>query len=207
MKQISVIVTLLMVSFFANAQPGIGLKAGMNLSNIYTDAGSLGNNIMESLDTRSGFVFGAWGRLGQKIYLQPEVLVASRGGQVEIQPFGGGSPELIDVKYTSLDIPVLIGFRPLKFLRIMAGPVATLKLNEDKKLREALGDYTTNTGDAFKNASYGYQIGVGVNLLGFELDLRKDGSLSDINVAQFANEPQFSQRANGWQLTLAKKIL
>ncbi|SOE20637.1 Outer membrane protein beta-barrel domain-containing protein [Spirosomataceae bacterium TFI 002] len=207
MKKISVIITLVMVSFLAKAQPGIGLKAGMNLTNLYTDAGSFGNNVKESLDTRTGFVFGVWGRIGQKVYLQPEILVATRGGEVEIQPFGGGGPEFVDVKYTDLDIPLLVGFRPFKFLRIMAGPVATIKLNEDKKLREALGEYTSNTGEVFKNASYGYQLGAGVKLLGFELDLRKEGSLSDINMSQFAGDPQFSQRANGWTLTLAKKIL
>lgn len=207
MKKVNGILCLMFVSFFAAAQPGVGIKGGVNLTNIYTDAGSLSNNVKESLDSRTGFVFGVWGRVGQKVFLQPEVLVASRGGEVEIQPSGGGNSQFVDIKYTNLDIPVLIGFRPVKFLRVMAGPVATLKLNEDKKLRDALGDYTSNTGDIFKNATYGYQVGVGVNLLGFELDLRKDGSLSDININQFAGDPQFSQRANGWQLTLAKKIL
>jgi hypothetical protein len=207
MKKVSVIITLIMVSFVVKAQPGVGIKGGVNLSNIYTDAGSFGNNIKESLETRTGYVFGVWGRVGTKLYLQPEVLLVSRGGQVEIQPFGGGGPEFVDVKYTNLDIPLLVGFRPFKFLRVMAGPVATIKLNEDKKLREALGEYTSNTGEVFKNSSYGYQLGVGLKILGFELDLRKDGSLSDINMSQFAGDPQFSQRANGWQLTLAKKIL
>lgn len=191
----------------AFAQSGIGLKGGVNLNRIQTDAGSLRENISQSLDTRTGFVFGAFGRIGDKFYLQPEVLVASRGGKVEVRPLGGGAPEIVDIKYSNLDIPILLGFRPVKFLRIMGGPVASLKLSEDKRLREALGDYTSNTGEALKNANYGYQFGVGIKILGLDLDLRREGSLSDINMLQLNNEAQFSQRASGWQLTLGIKII
>lgn len=207
MKKICVFITLILASFIAQAQSGIGIKGGVNLTNIYTDAGSFKDNIQQSLDTKTGFVFGLYGRIGKKVFLQPELLVASRGGEVEIQPLSGGGPQIIDVKYTNLDVPVLIGFQPLSFLRIMAGPVASFKLSEDEKLRDALSAYTTNTGEAFKEATYGYQLGVGVKVLGFDIDLRKDGSLADINMLKLNGEPQFSQRASGWQLTLAKKIL
>lgn len=207
MKNLLIVFFVLFSVGITQAQSGIGIKGGVNLSNVYTEAGSLGDNIKESLDTRTGFTFGVFGRIGKKLYLQPEVLVATRGGEVEIQPLGGGSPELVDVKYTNLDIPILIGFRPVKFLRIMGGPVASVKLSEDMKLRDALGEYTTNTGDAFKNATYGYQFGIGVKVLGIDVDLRREGSLSDINQLKFTQEPQFSQRTAGWQLTLGFKII
>lgn len=207
MKKITAILALALISSLGFSQSGLGIKAGVNLTSITTDAGSLKNNISESFETKTGWVFGAWGRLGDKIYLQPEVLVASKGGKVSVSPLGGGSAELIDVKYTNLDIPMLIGFKPLKFLRVMAGPVASIKLSEDQKLKEALAGYTSNAGEAFANSTWGYQFGMGVKLLGFEIDLRKEGSLSDINVLNFSGEEKFSQRAKGWQLTLAKKIL
>jgi hypothetical protein len=191
----------------ALAQSGIGIKGGVNLTNISTDAGSLNNNIKESLNTRTGYVFGVWGRIGDKFYLQPEVLVASKGGKLEVTPADGGSPEMIDVKYTNLDIPLLIGVKPVKFLRIMAGPVASLKLSEDMKLREALSEYASNSGDALAKSTWGYQFGIGLKLGGLDLDLRREGSLSDINVVQFQNEEKFSQRASGWVLTLGIKIL
>lgn len=207
MKKLFVVFMTLLSIGAVQAQSGFGIKGGVNLSNVYTDAGSLGNNISESLNTRTGFTFGVFGRLGKKVYLQPELLVSTRGGEVEIRPLAGGAPELVDVKYTNLDIPVLIGFRPVKFLRVMAGPVASVKLSEDMKLRDALGEYTTNTGDAFKNATYGYQFGIGVKVLGIDVDLRREGSLSDINQLKFTQEPQFSQRTAGWQLTLGFKII
>ncbi len=207
MKKYLLIILLSAVGMASFAQSGLGVKAGVNVTNIYTDAGSLKANIEESLDTKTGFVFGAWGRLGKKLYLQPEVLVATKGGKLEVTPTGGGSAQLIDVKYTNLDIPVLVGFKPLNFLRVMAGPVASVKLSEDKKLREALTDFTTNTDDAFANTTWGYQLGVGVKVLGMEIDLRREGGLSDINVLNFKDSPDFSQRSAGWALTLGFKIL
>jgi hypothetical protein len=208
MKKLLTVFTLLFISTLGFSQAGFGVKAGVNLTNIYTDAGSLKGNINESFDTKTGFVFGVWGRIGdKKIYLQPELLVASKGGSVSVTPMGGGAPELVDVKYTNLDIPFLVGFKPLGFLRVMAGPVASFKLSEDKKLKDALMDYTSNVGDAFASSTWGYQLGVGIKVIGFEIDLRREGGLSDINVLTFDNEAKFSQRPAGWQLTLAKKIL
>lgn len=207
MKKIVILSLFILGAGGVFAQSGLGVKVGVNTNNIYTDAGSLKNNIDQSLATKTGFVFGVFGRLGDNFYLQPELVVATRGGKVEITPAGGGAPQLVDVKYTNLDIPVLIGFKPVKFLRINGGPVASLKLSEDKKLKDALSEYTSNSSDAFANSTWGYQFGVGVNLLGFELDLRKEGSLTDISVLKFQNESKFNQRASGWQVTIAKKIL
>lgn len=207
MKKYSILLLLCFGSFLTQAQSGLGIKGGLNFTQLYTDAGSLKGNVNESLDTKTGYVFGVWGRLGKKFYLQPEVVVATKGGKVNVSPTNGGSAEVVDVKYTNLDIPVLIGFKPLNFLRIMAGPVASVKLSEDKKLKDALADYTTDTKDAFANSTFGYQVGVGVKILGIELDLRKEGGLSDINVQTFKNDAKFSQRPSGWQLTAAFKIL
>ncbi|AWV98896.1 porin family protein [Arcticibacterium luteifluviistationis] len=207
MKKVAAVLALLLISSIGFSQSAFGVKGGVNLTHISTEAGSLKDNINESLDTKTGFVFGIWGRMGQKLYLQPEVLIATKGGEVEVRPAGGGPVQVIDVKYTNLDIPVLVGFKPAKFLRIMGGPVASLKLSEDKKLKDALTEYTTNTDEAFENTTWGYQVGLGVKLLGVELDLRKEGSLTDINALSFKNEDKFNQRASGWQLTLAFTIL
>lgn len=208
MKNITLIfVCLTLLSSISFAQSGLGIKGGLNLTNISTDAGSLKSNIMESYENRTGFAFGFWGRLGDKFYLQPELMVASKGGELAVVPVGGGTPQTVKIKYTDLDVPVLIGFKPLKFLRVMAGPVASFKLAEDDKLRDVLKNYANDPDRAFADASYGYQVGVGVKLLGIELDVRHQGSLSEISALNLPNEPMFSQRARGWQVTAAFKLL
>lgn len=189
------------------AQSGLGIKGGLNLTNISTDAGSLQNNIMESFESRTGYAFGVWGRLGDKFFIQPELMIASKGGELNVIPVTGGSPQTIDIRYTDLDIPLLIGFKPLNFLKVMGGPVASLKLSENDKLRDALRNYTTDPDQAFENATYGYQVGVGFRLLGIEFDVRHQGSLGDISALNLANNAQFNQRSQGWQVTAAFKLL
>lgn len=185
------------------AQSGFGIKGGLNFNKVYTDAGSLGNNIKESLDTQTGYVLGVFGRIGDKVYLQPEVLFAERGGTIETPQYGK-----VKFKYSNIDVPVLVGFKLFKFLRIMGGPVATFKLNEDQKLGESIKDYTSGSfDDAMKKATFGYQVGVGVKILGLDIDLRKEGSLSEISQLNLQNNAQFSQKASGWQITLGIKIL
>ncbi len=189
------------------AQSGFGIKGGLNLTNITTDAGSLRSNIQESYATRTGYAFGIWGRLGDKLFIQPEVMIASKGGELNVVPVGGGSPQTVKIRYTDLDVPVLIGFKPLKFLRVLAGPVASLKLSENDKLREVLRGYTNDPDRAFKEATYGYQAGVGVTILGIELDVRHQGSLGSISALNLANNAKFNQRTQGWQVTAAFKLL
>lgn len=212
MKKAFLLILCLLLVQFSFAQSGFGIKGGVNLSNVYTDAGSFNGSIKQSLDTRTGWVFGGWGRLGKnKFYLQPELLASTKGGKVEFTPTSNGipvgNPTIVDVKTTNLDIPILIGFKPVKFIRIMAGPVASIKLSEDQKLLEALKTYSNNTDQAFEQMTYGYQVGVGVKVLGLEIDLRKEGSLSDASSIKFKNEEKFNQRMSGWQLTVGFKIL
>ena len=190
------------------AQSGFGIKGGVSLSNITTNAGSLKNNINESFDTRTGYVFGVFGRLGDRVYLQPELLVASKGGKVNVVPVGSNTPIAVDVKYTNLDIPVLVGIKALRVLRVTAGPVISLKLSEDQKLKDALQSYSNGgINNALKDASWGYQLGVGVKVLGMELDLRRVGSISEISALNLKNDSKFSSYAQGWQLTLGIKII
>lgn len=208
MKKVFLAFAALLTAHFTYAQSGIGVKGGVNLSNVYTDAGSFKNNINQSLDTKTGWVFGVWGRLGNRFYLQPELLASTKGGKVEFTPSGSGaSPTIVDVKTTYLDVPLLVGFKPVKFIRLMAGPVASIKLREDEKLLEAIKTYSNDTDQAFEKMSYGYQLGVGIKLLGLELDLRKEGSLSDVSAIKFSNNEKFSQKLNGWQFTVGFKIL
>jgi hypothetical protein len=208
MKKLCILlICLTPISAVSFAQSGLGVKGGLNLTSISTDAGSLKDNITESYESRTGYAFGIWGRLGDKFFIQPELMVASKGGELDVIPIGGGNPQTIKIKYTDLDLPILIGFKPLKFLRVMGGPVASFKLTEDDKLREVLKDYTNSPDQAFADATYGYQVGVGIKVLGIELDVRHQGSLGDISTLNLANEPKFSQRAQGWQITAAFKLL
>ncbi len=191
----------------AKAQFSLGIKGGVSTSKVITDAGSFQANIQESLGSKTGYVFGAYANIGKKLYFQPEVLLTSKGGKVDIIPTLGGSPVSVNIKTTNLDVPLLIGYKFLGKIKIHAGPVASVKLNEDEKFVTELRKITGDVDAAFQTATFGYQAGIGIKLLGFNFDLRKDGSLSDISATKFGNDNTFNQRVSGWQFTIGKNIL
>ena len=189
------------------AQSGFGIRGGVNFSQIYTNS-SVGTDIKQSLDTKTGYSFGIWGRIGKKIFVQPEVLLTTRGGTIDVVPVSNpnATPIAIDVKYTQFDVPILLGYQPAKFIHFMAGPVASLKISEDQSIKDALTNYTKSLNYTTNSATWGYQVGVGIHLLGFDLDLRREGGLSDVSVLNLQNN-QSAQRTSGWQLSLAMKFI
>jgi hypothetical protein len=193
----------------SQAQFTLGIRGGVNFSQLKTDSQqSVGVNIKQSLDTKTGYVGGVFARIGTKIFLQPELIFSAKGGSINVLPQNGTTTQTVAIEYNNLDVPLLIG---LKFgpLRLNAGPVASFKIS-DKGLNDELKKYSSNVGESFKNASYGYQAGAGVDIGSFCLDLRYEGSLSDISSGDFKdnlmNKVTFSQKSNLWQVTLGLKL-
>jgi hypothetical protein len=88
----------------------------------------------------------------------------------------------------------------------MAGPIVSFRINDNQSLGQAVRQYTNGTlSDAWSQAYYGYQVGGGLDIGAFGLDVRYEGNLTDI--AQIQNDyGRFSQRLNSWQVTLALKL-
>jgi Outer membrane protein beta-barrel domain len=207
MKKSILFICFLTLLKTANAQFDLGIKGGFNTSKVITNAGSFKSNFTESLANKTGFVLGAYATFGKKLYFQPEVLFATKGGKINVIPTLGGTPVSVDIKTNNLDVPLLIGYKFLGKIKVHAGPVATIKLNEDEKFLTELKKVTGDVDAAFQQATFGYQAGVGIKLLGFNFDIRKDGSLSDISSSSIGNNNNFSQKLSGWQITIGKNIL
>jgi hypothetical protein len=191
----------------AQAQFSLGIKGGLNLANLSTTTSqSLAANISQSLDNRTTYVFGVYTRLGNNVYIQPEVLLAASSGRINV--FGGGSSQAVDVSYTNIDVPVLLGVKILGFVRLNAGVVGTLNVNGGETLSEALRKQG-NLGSAVKAASYGYVAGAGLDLGSLGIDLRYMQSLSDVASASFSTTGGnfgLNQKAQAFQLTASLKI-
>lgn len=210
-KQMFILLAILLMGKLndSQAQFTLGIRGGVNFSQLKTDSQqSVGVNIKQSLDTKTGYVGGIFARIGTKIFIQPELIFSAKGGSINVLPQNGSTAQTVAIEYTNLDVPLLLGF---KFgpLRINAGPVASFKIS-DKGLDDELKKYSSNVGESFKNASYGYQAGAGVDIGSFCLDLRYEGSLSDISSGDFKdnlmNKVNFSQKSNLWQVTLGLKL-
>jgi hypothetical protein len=185
------------------AQFSLGIRGGVNFSQLKTDnTQSIGANLQQSLDTKTGYVGGVYARIGSKLFLQPELIFSAKGGSVNI--LKNGTSQTIAIDYTNFDVPLLVGY---KFgpIRVNAGPMASFTVS-NSGLDEALKSVSSNLGESFKKASYGYQAGGGVDIGSLSVDLRYEGSLSEVSALSSSNI-NFSQKGNLWQLTVGFKLL
>ncbi len=242
MKTKSIILaTILLLAHFIKAQNAIevGIKGGVNLAQLKTgkfittpmkdgqpwsyDGKVLKDNIRQSYDTRQGFVFGVYSRFGRKLFLQPEVYVATKGGTIDLtkvdpsqlSPSSGteaGTPntptisEAVRVSYTNIDIPVLVGYNMLRVIKVVAGPVASLNVGSNQRLAEALKYYANNDiRDSFNKAVFGYQLGAGISIGSIGIDVRHEASLSEITSIKIGDQ-SFAPKSKSWLVTLNYKI-
>ncbi len=147
--------------------------------------------------------------------MQPEVLLSTKGGSFDIIQNDGDIPvkQQVDVRFSSIDVPILIGLKGGP-LRINAGPMASFRVGDNQKLRDAFQQYTSDgLGNALSQAVYGYQLGAGLDIFGFSLDVRREGSFTDMASFKVNNQPigggstTVKQKLSSWQVTLGIKLI
>ena len=161
--------TVILISVFsiANAQQSnqefqtkskrniwFGLRAGCDFSSPTTDIEEIKNQF-----NNSNMQFGAFAKMGKKIFIQPEVY----GNFLVENDFNNKK-----IVANSVRVPVLLGFELLNLkvasAHLMAGPMATFYLNPVTE----------------KNYDYKLQLGGGVELLRFlSLDVRYSVNLNN----------------------------
>jgi len=208
-----------------------GIKGGVNLSRLtmgdvfttrYDDSGNpyLGyngkevrDNLKQSFRTSTGAVGGIYARFGRVLFIQPEVLVSTKGGSFDIIQKDQEIPvtKTIDIKYSNIDVPILIGLKGGP-IRILAGPVTSFRIGDNQRLRDAFQHYTSDLNGALSEATFGYQLGAGLDLGSFSLDVRKEGSFTNLASFQANGQPiadsksNVKQKITSWQVTLGIKL-
>ncbi|WP_020607496.1 outer membrane beta-barrel protein [Spirosoma spitsbergense] len=222
MKKILLFASLTLLPALSFAQGfQIGIKGGVNLSKLSfgdfiktgtnpngsptasVDGQTFRNNLSDSFDSKMGTSFGIYMRFGKNLFIQPELLYSTRSAQFGV--IRNGQTETATITTTSFDVPLLLGIKGGP-IRIVAGPVASFRINDNQTLGNALQQYTQGSlNDAWSQAYYGYQVGGGLDIGSLGLDVRYQGNISDI--AQIENSAgKFSQGMKSWQITLAYKI-
>ncbi|MFD1629124.1 porin family protein [Pseudopedobacter beijingensis] len=175
MKKVLFLFAALIVSTSASAQFEGGIKAGINYSTIKAEKMEVdGSGIL-------GYNVGLWGRIGKAFYIQPEIYLGSKGADFKIKENGTSIEQSGKVKFTTLDIPALIGtkagFKNFN-LRFMAGPAFQFNLNTDESALEQVIDP-----DFYKYKSFvtNIQGGLGIDFSSLSLDARYETGLQDIN--------------------------
>lgn len=186
-----------------------GPKVGWNQTSVTTD---YLDYIEEMQDGVQGGVF--FSIYLKKMYMQPEAYFSIKKGLLETtigDPMNLG--ETLDVRQsftlTTVDIPLLIGYRLLDLklarLRVHAGPVASYILNKSYVLSlNEVEDNARIKRTDFKDATWGFQVGAGLDLLfltfdiGYEFGLDEFLSISSLDDLGFTNNVFFVSL--GWRI-------
>jgi hypothetical protein len=198
MKKLVLVLLVFLGSLTAHAQKnGFGLKGGLSSTQVNFEADQLVPS-----DAQLGYHLGVFARFGGiGFFVQPEVLFTQTSGKfkLELPPASSTSPANYEAKFNRLDVPVMAGFRILKIIRVMAGPIASFNINSS--LKEA---GTTVQNIDFKKATLGYQTGVGVDLGNLTFEGKYEGGLSKFteNVGSYTTD----NRINQWVLSIGFKL-
>jgi hypothetical protein len=175
MKKLFAIGLIILLSIPAFSQIKFGIKAGAETTSVptYNVVGS-GTTIEALEDASWGYHAGLFMRIKLgPVYLQPEAVFASTSFDYNVK-----TSTVADLKtqtFNRLSIPVLLGLK-LGPVHFNLGPAASIMIGSPKAL---IND--PDFEDMYKGAVWGYQAGVGIDLLKkLTLDIRYAGSLGEV---------------------------
>jgi hypothetical protein len=204
----------------ANAQfLRFGVKGGVSSSNVkfsniddlktLTTTDGLKDFAVEQGDSKLGLHFGVFARVKiLAIYIQPEILFTQSKNEVVLSYLDATNQafeKIKEQKFNKIDVPIIVGW---KFgpARIGIGPVASIMLSETDELKSQLATLSGEEAVSnFKNATFGYQVGVGLDILKkITLDVKYEGNLSKLGsgITLGGDNYKFDQRNPQWIFSL-----
>lgn len=151
----------------AQTAEGFGFKGGLNYNANGDYFESISQN-SKSPDRNVGYHVGIFGKIGDKLYLRPELVYTSTKSDYDDDSF----------EMQKLDAPVLVGANILGPLSVFAGPSFQYILDSE------FDGVTIN--DVKNDFTVGLNFGVGLNFNKLGIDLRYERGFSD-NEATFIN--------------------
>lgn len=197
MKKVMLTIVALFMINLTYAQFNFGPKFGISSSELdFSKANGIDDSIIPGGSTM-GFHAGVFARVNLGgLYIQPEVLFTQSGGEVMFEGFT--ADDIREVEFNKLDIPVMVGMKFARFLRIQAGPTLSILLDA-----EADGlDESIKSG--YNDATLGYQAGVGVDIWNLIVDFKYEGNLSTFGDEIFGY--QTDQQNNQWIVSVGFKL-
>jgi hypothetical protein len=201
------IIALLVLVFSATglyAQVKFGIRGGINSSNIQIKDFDNDLYTLEYARGSLGFHIGGMAQIKLLgVFIQPELLFTTAKNDVSVAVFDNGTVSWSQPKYGSqrfnkIDIPLIAGVK-LGPIKLQAGPVATMMLGSKSKLLDQ-----NNIEQEFSGATFGYQVGAGIELASLLVDVKYEGNLSKLGdgIMIGGNPYYFDQRMNQWILSV-----
>ena len=159
------LLTLFCFSVQAQSGSSFGIKGGLNYNANGDYFESIGENAQHP-ERNVGFHLGIFGKIGDQLYLRPELMYTSTKSDYQSDEFS----------MKKIDAPLLIGAKIIGPLSVFAGPSFQYILDTDFE-----GINIDNVEDDF---SVGLNFGIGVNFNKIGIDLRYERGFSN-NEATF----------------------
>ncbi|MFT3737637.1 MAG: porin family protein [Breznakibacter sp.] len=208
MKKVLIIATAVLgfgLAMSAQDRFQLGVKGGFTSTQYTTDnlkSPEWPNYEGIKEDAKAGYLFGAYARakvIGN-ISLQPELYYAKKSGQAKYDTGDGTLSQDIDIH--TWDIPILVHFNliDLKVAKLygLTGPVVSF----NAKNGTSLSGYGK---DDVKKATWAYQLGGGLEVWKFNLDVRYEWGLS--NVSNGLSDVEFERKSNMLTFALGYRLL
>lgn len=193
MKKSILFILCLAMGLALQAQVKLGVRLGVATTSLNEEDLSSLNELDVALKDAS---YGINGGLVLQINLgnfmiQPEILFNSSQVDYNVSDVGNGIVDsLFKEKFQNLDIPILLGYKLGGFLRLHAGPVGHVLINNTSELTDLQG-YK----EKFNNFTWGWQAGFGIDIGKLMIDMRYEGNFNKYgdHFEFFGTEYEFDQ--------------
>lgn len=163
----------------SQAQFDFGFKLGVHSLDLASDGiiveDENSNDFELNIENANyGFHFGMFLRFQMdQLYIEPSITLNSNSVDYNIFESGQSSASTIfNEKYQNVDIPILIGY-DMGLIRINGGPVGHFNINKSSDLID-FPSYEQK----FETMTFGWQAGIGVDLLNVGFNLSYEGNFS-----------------------------
>jgi len=201
----------LLIGMSARGQLSLGVTGGINTTGIQPeellikDLEGIKHFGVAVKDADYGMHFGLYTQLQIKRFvLRPEVLFSSDKVNYKVTDFSQGQvvSTILSEKYRNIDLPVLAGYK-WGALRLMGGPVGHVFVNSKSELSDLEGFEAK-----FKEMTYGYQLGLGLDAWRLSLDFRYEGDFQHAgdHFTFFGKEFEYSSRPSRFLVSIAYKL-
>ena len=161
----------------------LGIRAGIHTGSVsgsdvlVTNQARFDTLKVRAAEATVGFRIGIVSRinLGNALYLQPEAIFRTASRDYELsQTF----QNIDSVRFRNengflIDIPMIVGIKLARILRVQGGPVASLLLNTNSDLETA-----EEFNRSFNSAKWALQYGFGIDLGNLAIDVNRQNYLS-----------------------------
>ncbi len=184
---------LLGFCFNANAQLELALKGGIHSVDLSEDIVTNGNDNMNFANSKFGYHFGLHPRIAVLgLFIEPGITFNSSSVDYTLND---NTPEnIINETYKDIGIPVIAGFGS-GFISAFGGPVLHYQIDKFKDIWSA---------DRLKQATMGFQAGVGVKLWKLRGEVRYEGNLTSFGESVDVSDHtvNFGERASRVMFTV-----